>query len=68
MNGTIDYYTKWSKSDIEKPILYDIIYMWNLKNKWYKWIYFQTRNRLTHIENKLMVTKRDSQGGMGKIK
>ena len=25
-------YTKWSKSDIERQILYDITYMWNLKN------------------------------------
>ena len=25
--------------------------------KWYKWTYLQDRNRLTDIENKLMVTK-----------
>ena len=38
---------------------YDITYMWNVKKKkkWYKWIYLQNRNRLTEIENKLMVTK-----------
>ena len=25
--------------------------------KWYKWTYLQNRNRLTDIENKLVVTK-----------
>ena len=29
----MDYHTKWSKSDREREILYDITYMWNLKNK-----------------------------------
>ena len=29
--------------------------------KWYKWTYLQNRNRLTDIENKLMVTKRDGR-------
>ena len=31
MGGPRDYYTKWSKSDREKQILYDIMYMWKLK-------------------------------------
>ena len=26
---------------------------------WYKWIYLQYRNRLTDIQNKLMVNKED---------
>ena len=26
------------------------------KQKWYKWTYLQNRNRLTDVENKLMVT------------
>ena len=26
-----DYHAKWSKSDRERQILYDITYMWNLK-------------------------------------
>ena len=34
MDGHRDYYTKWSKSDRERQIPYDITYMWNLK-KWY---------------------------------
>ena len=30
--------------------------MWNLK-KWYKWTYLQNRNRVTDVENKLIVTR-----------
>ena len=33
MGGPIGYYAKWNKSDRERQILYDIIYMCNLKNK-----------------------------------
>ena len=56
MGGLKDYHTKWSKSDRESQISYDMTYMWNLK-RWYKWTYLQNRNRLTVVENKLMVTK-----------
>ena len=31
MDATRDYHTKWSKSEGERQILYDITYMWNLK-------------------------------------
>ena len=34
---------------------FDIAYMWNLK-KGYKGTYLQNRNRVTDVENKLMVT------------
>ena len=62
MNGPRDYHTKCSKSDRERQISYDITYMWNLK-KFYKQSYLQNRNRLTDIENKLMVPKGESWGG-----
>ena len=59
-----------SKSDRERQISYDDPYMWDLK-KWYKWIYLQNRNRLTDLENKLMVTKEErcqqSDGGRDKL-
>ena len=61
MDGPGDYHTKWSRSYRERQISYDIAYMQNLK-KWYKWIYLQNRNRLTDIENKLMVTKKERGG------
>ena len=47
--------TQWSKSEREKQILYNIVYMWNLE-KWYRWTYLQNRNRVTDVENKLTVT------------
>ena len=31
MDGPGDYHTKWSKSDRERQIPYDIAYMWNLE-------------------------------------
>ena len=31
MDGPRDDHTKWSKSDRERQIPYDITYMWNLK-------------------------------------
>ena len=31
MDGPRDYHTKWSKSERERQMPYDIIYMWNLK-------------------------------------
>ena len=46
----------------QRQISYDTTYMWDLK-KWYKWTYSQNRNRLTDIENKLMVTKGERRGG-----
>ena len=31
MDGPRDYHTKWSKSERERQIPYDITYRWNLK-------------------------------------
>ena len=31
MDGLRDYHTKWSKSERERQIPYNITYMWNLK-------------------------------------
>ena len=31
MDATRDYHTKWSQSERESQISYDITYMWNLK-------------------------------------
>ena len=58
-DGPRDYHMKWSKSDKDK--YHDITYMCNLK-KWYKWTSLPNWNRLTNIENKLMVTKGERGG------
>ena len=55
MDGPRDCHTKWCKSDTERQI-YDIAYVWNLR-KGYKWTHLQIRNRITHVEEKFMVTR-----------
>ena len=40
--------------------------MWNLKNKTDEWN-IQNRNRLTDIENKLMMSKGDKEEGRDKL-
>ena len=56
IDGPRDYHTKWSKSERERQISYDITYMWNLKGT-----YLQNRNRLIDKgkkkKKKLIVTK-----------
>ena len=59
VDGLWDCHTEWSKSEREKQILYNIAYMWNLE-KLYRWIYLQSRNRDTDVEN-----KHEYQGGKG---
>ena len=54
-----------SEESQRKTISYDTPYMWN-QNKWYKWTYLQNRNRVTDVENKLMVTK-GARGGRDKL-
>ena len=52
------------KSDIERQISYDIIYM---ESKiWHKWTY-KTEIRLVSIENKLIVTKGEMGWGRDKL-
>ena len=63
VNGPRDYHTEWSQKE-KKQISYinAYAYMWNL-GKWYRWIYLQSRNRHTDIENKCMYTKGGSRVG-----
>ena len=46
----------------QRQISYDMSYIWNLKKKKTQ-TYLQNRNRLTDIENKLMVTRGGGGGG-----
>ena len=64
MDGPRDYHTKWSKSERERQIPYDVTYMWNLE-KWYRWTGLQGRNWDTDVEKKRMDTKGESGGGWG---
>ena len=38
------------------------------KKKWYKWTYLQNRNRLSDLENKLVVSRGKDGGGRGIIR
>ena len=50
-----DYYTKWSQTEKDRYHIISVVCgILNLQN----------RNRLTDIENKLMVTKREGWGGI----
>ena len=39
MDGPRDYHTKWSKSERERKMPYDVTYMWNLKYDTNEYIY-----------------------------
>ena len=55
-----DYHTKWSKSERERQIPFDIPYMWNLKYDMNEPIY-ETE---IQAENKLMSAKEGSSRGV----
>ena len=61
MDGPRDCHTKWSKPGRDKYHIISLIYG-ILKKDTNKWTYLQNRNRLTDIENKLMVTKGERSG------
>ena len=48
-------------SQTEKEKLRYCLYV-KSKKKWYKWTYLQNRNKVTDLENKLMVTRAKSEG------
>ena len=56
------YYTEWGKSKREKQISYINAYIWNLE-RWYWWTYLQGRNRDVDIENRLVDTIGEGEGG-----
>ena len=64
MDGPRDYHTKWSKSERERQILYDITYMGNLKYDTNE-LNLQNRNRLTDIENRFVVCQGGWIGSLG---
>ena len=55
-------HTEWSKSEREKQISYIKVYMWNLE-KWYWWTNVQGSNRDADIEDGLVDTAGEGEGG-----
>ena len=45
-----------SQTEKEENIILYPLYV-ESKKKWYKWTYLQNRNKLTDLENKLMVAR-----------
>ena len=54
MDGTRDSHTKWSKSEREKQIPYDITYIWNLI---YSTFESSTEKKLMDMENRFVVAE-----------
>ena len=56
MGGPRDDHIKWNRSDRERQILYDIVYMCTLEKKKIQMNSFP-KQRLTDIENEFTITK-----------
>ena len=66
MDGPREYHTKWSQKENNK---YHMISLICGTIKWHKWTYLRNRNRLTDIENRLVVAKgeREGEGWIGRL-
>ena len=65
MNGSRDCHTECSNSDREGKMSYDTPYMWNLNgNDTNERTYKRERERLTGLENELIIAGRKN-GGKG---
>ena len=69
-NEIMPFSAKWMDLEItilskvsQRQTSYETTYMWHLK-RWYTWTYLQNRNRVTNVENKLMVTKGEKGVGI----
>ena len=60
-DGTRACHTEWSKSDREKQVSYIDAYTWE-REKWFRWIYLQDRNRDADTEDEHVDT-----GGKGTV-
>ena len=63
MDSPRDYHMKWSKSDRERQISYDVTYTQNLKKKDIREIVYKTE--IDSQKQKTYVTKGDSGAGLG---
>ena len=65
MDRPIDYNTKWTKSERERQISYDITHVWNLKY-YTNGLNYNTET-LTDTENKFMLIKGEREWTMAKL-
>ena len=57
------YYTEWSKSERETPVLCINTYIWNLE-RWYQWSYMLGSKGDTDVKNRLLDSEGKDKGGM----
>ena len=62
MDGPRDYHTKWSKSERERQLSYNIAYMWNLKKEKTQMNLF-TKQKQTHRHIKQTYGYQRGKGG-----
>ena len=67
IDGFRDDHTKQSKTERERQILHNIMYMWNLKKIQQTSDYNKKRRRLIDTESKLVVTSGEREEGRGNI-
>ena len=63
VDETETYYTEWSKSERETPVLYINTYIWN-SERWLWWSYMQGSKRDTDVKDRLLDSVGEGEGGM----
>ena len=57
------YYTKWSKSERERQVLYINAYILSLESQ-YQWSYMQGSKGDIDVKNRLLDSMREGEGGV----
>ena len=65
MDGPRGYHTKWSKSDKEREILYDITHMWNLILKMIQMNLFTKQKQIHRFQKQTYGYQRGNVGREG---
>ena len=63
MDETVAHYTEWSKPERKTPTQYTKADIWNLERWWWQ-LYMQDRKRDTDVQNRLLDSVGEGEGGM----
>ena len=63
VDDTGAYYTKWSKSERERQVLYINAYIWSLESQ-YQQSYMQGSKGDIDVKNRLLIHVREGKGGI----
>ena len=64
MDGTRESHIKWSKSERERQIPYEIMYITYIRHRW---TYLKKRNKLMGMENRCVVAQDEGVGWTGSV-